>query len=143
MSLYRYKVILEGGKEKTGSITAKTEAEAQARIEASHPVVEWSQIKAEAEPASAAPPVPKPVVAAKLSRMLFLQHGLCFFCGQPLSEADASIEHLLPLSKGGARTEDNEVVCHTTLNETFGNMDLKRKFEFTLKAAGNFKCPER
>lgn len=80
-------------------------------------------------------------LSTKLSKMLYLQSGRCFFCGEPLRESDASIEHLNPTSRGGTRTEDNEVVCHASLNATFGSMDLKRKFEFALKAAGKFKCP--
>ena len=85
--------------------------------------------------------IQKPAGGSKLSKMLYLQHGRCFFCGEPLAERDASIEHLNPKSKGGTSTEDNEVVCHASLNDTFGNMDLKRKFEFTLRRGGAFKCP--
>jgi 5-methylcytosine-specific restriction endonuclease McrA len=77
----------------------------------------------------------------KLRKMLYLQRGSCFFCGMPLKDEDASIEHLNPKSRGGTSTEDNEVVCHKTLNHAFGNMDLKRKFEFMLKAKGAFHCP--
>ncbi|HLH51993.1 MAG TPA: HNH endonuclease [Verrucomicrobiae bacterium] len=77
----------------------------------------------------------------KLRKMLYLQGGNCFFCGMPLTEEQASIEHLNPKSLGGTRTEGNEVVCHKTLNHTFGNMDLKRKFEFVLKTKGAFRCP--
>ena len=77
----------------------------------------------------------------KLRKMLYLQAGNCFFCGRPLSEADASIEHLNPKSRGGTRTEDNEVVCHKTLNHAFGHLDLKHKFEFVLKTKGAFRCP--
>jgi hypothetical protein len=77
----------------------------------------------------------------KLARLLYLQSGRCFFCGEPLSEADASIEHLNPMSRGGTRTEDNEVVCHKSLNQVFGDMNLKSKFAFILKSAGSFKCP--
>jgi hypothetical protein len=77
----------------------------------------------------------------KLRKMLYLQGGNCFFCGMPLPEEHASIEHLHPKSRGGTSTEDNEVVCHKTLNHTFGNMDLKRKFEFVLKTKGGFRCP--
>lgn len=73
--------------------------------------------------------------------MLYLQHGRCFFCGEVLLENKASIEHLNPKAKGGTNTEDNEVVCHATLNQTFGSMDLKRKFEFILRQEGAFKCP--
>jgi 5-methylcytosine-specific restriction endonuclease McrA len=77
----------------------------------------------------------------KLRKMLYLQGGNCFFCGMPLTEEQASIEHLNPKSLGGTSTEGNEVVCHKTLNHTFGNMDLKRKFEFVLKTKGAFRCP--
>ena len=85
---------------------------------------------------------PKPSKAlTKLRKMLYLQGGSCFFCGKPLSEDDASVEHLHPKSRGGTSTEDNEVVCHKTLNHVFGNMELKRKFEFVLKTKGSFRCP--
>jgi hypothetical protein len=78
----------------------------------------------------------------KLRKMLYLQSGRCFFCGELLKEDDASIEHLNPKSRGGPSTEDNEVVCHKSLNQTLGDMDLKSKFSFVLKSAGNFKCPK-
>jgi 5-methylcytosine-specific restriction endonuclease McrA len=84
-----------------------------------------------------------PKASSKLRKMLYLQSGLCFFCGEPLKEEDASIEHLYPKSRGGKSAEDNEVVCHKSLNETFGALDLKRKFAFVLKSAGSFRCPEK
>lgn len=88
-------------------------------------------------------PAPKPQALKKLEKMLYLQGGKCFFCGETLLPGEATIEHLHPLSKGGTRTEDNEVVCHKTLNETFGNMPLKGKFEFVLKHSGSFRCPQK
>ena len=98
-----------------------------------------------ATPASktALPKPPATHTLSKLGRLLYLQSNRCFFCGEPLSEADASIEHLNPQSRGGTKTEDNEVVCHKTLNHVFGNMDLKHKFAFVLKSAGSFKCPKK
>lgn len=107
-------------------------------------------------PASTKPPVKKPVTSAalptkthpskslaKLGRLLYLQSSRCFFCGELLTEADASIEHLNPKSRGGTSTEDNEVVCHKSLNQVFGAMGLKDKFAFVLKSAGSFKCPKK
>jgi 5-methylcytosine-specific restriction endonuclease McrA len=82
-----------------------------------------------------------PKAQTKLRKMLYLQGGSCFFCGMALAEEDASVEHLNPKSRGGTCTEENEVVCHKTLNHAFGNMDLKRKFEFVLKTKGLFRCP--
>jgi hypothetical protein len=90
-------------------------------------------------PITSEPKTPKAL--AKLGTLLYLQGGNCFFCSRPLKEEDASIEHLNPKSRGGTSTDDNEVVCHKTLNHAFGNMDLKRKFEFVLKAKGAFRCP--
>lgn len=78
---------------------------------------------------------------SKLQRMLYLQSGRCFFCGELLSEQEASIEHLNPKSRGGTGSEDNEVVCHRSLNETFGSLGLKEKFAFVLRCGGFFKCP--
>ncbi len=42
----------------------------------------------------------KPKALSKLRKMLYLQSGRCFFCGEPLMEEDASIEHLNPKSRG-------------------------------------------
>jgi 5-methylcytosine-specific restriction endonuclease McrA len=72
-------------------------------------------------------------VLTKLRKILYLQGETCFFCGKPLREEDASIEHLNPKSRGGSSTEDNEVVCHKTLNQAFGDMDLKRKLDFVAR----------
>ena len=94
-------------------------------------------------PAKTAVPTVRPPSLTKLEKMFYLQQGKCFFCGEKLALAEANIEHLHPLSKGGKRTEDNEVVCHKSLNETFGNLPLKQKFEFVLKAAGSFRCPKK
>ena len=82
-----------------------------------------------------------PQALNKLRKILYLQNGNCFFCGMPLAEGQASVEHLNPKSRGGTSTEDNEVVCHKTLNEAFGNMDLRRKFEFVIRTKGALRCP--
>lgn len=96
------------------------------------------------QPAAAVPPRTQTYkTLSKLGKLLYLQSGLCFFCGEKLAETDASIEHLHPKSRGGTSDEDNVVVCHRSLNETFGDMDLKRKFAFVLKSAGSFKCPRK
>lgn len=147
MSLFRYSIKLEGGTTKEGSITAKTEDEARRKISSEHKVAAWVSIKA-ANPAApkpkpATPPASKPKAPAKLAKLLYLQAGKCFFCREPLALGDASIEHLHPRSKGGTSTEDNEVVCCTALNQTFGNMDLRAKFAFIIAAGGGIKCPRR
>jgi len=161
MSHYRYTLAGDDlKKKKARTITAKTEKAAWEQITSKHldlkvnsfeevpnlspkPKSSTTPLPGKTQPIKVATAkIPQAKVLSKLKNMLFLQHGKCFFCGEVLAEKEASIEHLNPLSKGGSKTEDNEVVCHKSLNGTFGNMDLKRKFEFTLKAAKAFKCPK-
>lgn len=91
-------------------------------------------------------PSKKPIATGrpltKLLKLLYLQSGRCFFCGEELSEDQANIEHLVAKKWGGKSEEWNEVVCHASLNETFGSMDLKSKFAFVIKSAGKFRCPK-
>ena len=150
MSLFRYNVKLEGGATKNGSITAKTEEEARKNISSKHRVLEWLSIKADKPPTPPAksvkpakPQTTKQKSITKLEKMLYLQAGKCFFCRHPLALSDASIEHLHPRSKGGNSTEDNEVVCCAALNQTFGNMDLRAKFDFVINAGGSITCPRK
>ncbi len=144
MGTYLYEVLLPEGIRKAGRRTARTEALLRRRLAKELPIVEWITLD-EVPPTEPAAPDKsgKPKSRSKLEKILYLQAGRCFFCGEPLEGADANIEHLNPRSKGGTNKEDNLVVCHKSLNTIFADMDLKRKFEFILKAAGSFKCPEK
>ena len=150
MSLFRYNIRLEDGTTKNGSLTAKTEEEARKNISSKHKVSEWVSINADKPSSpkpkseqSEKPQATKQKSISKLEKILYLQSGKCFFCRQQLALSEASIEHLHPRSKGGSSTEDNEVVCCTALNQTFGNMDLRTKFDFVISAAGSIKCPSK
>ena len=76
-----------------------------------------------------------------LERLLFAQGGLCFFCKAPLSNADASVEHLVASANGGANRDDNCVACCKALNALLGSMSLKEKVQVVLNQKGQFKCP--
>jgi hypothetical protein len=76
-----------------------------------------------------------------LTRLLFTQGGRCFFCEQPLSAADASIEHLVASSNGGSNCDENCVACCKPLNQLLGSMSLKEKIQIVLNQKGQFKCP--
>lgn len=168
MSLFRYKVMLADGKEKTSKITAKTVEEARARVAKLNSVKEWLSIKEEKVPTpkmpvpakavtqkpavpttdKAQPPVKpaatKPVSGkqTKLDKLLYQQSNKCFFCGRVLSKAEASIEHLQPKSGGGNNADGNVVACCVALNRTFGNISLKEKVRIILDKAGKFTCPK-
>ena len=47
----------------------------------------------------------------KQQRLLFLQGSRCFFCGETIPIGEASIEHLVATSNGGAKDDENCVVC--------------------------------
>jgi HNH endonuclease len=76
-----------------------------------------------------------------LERLMFAQGGLCFFCKKPLSNADASVEHLVASANGGSNRDDNCVACCKALNALLGSMSLKEKVQVVLNQKGQFKCP--
>lgn len=77
-----------------------------------------------------------------LERLLFQQGGLCFFCKDPLSKAEASIEQLLATAHGGTNRDTNRVACCATLGRVLGGLPLKDKFEVVLRQKGRFVCPK-
>ena len=148
--------MLADGKEKVSKITAKTEEAARTRVAKLNKVKEWIWIKEETAPVPSVaaakstptvklPPVAKPISAktsTRLDNLLYLQSSKCFFCGRVLTKAEASVEHLLPKSKGGTEADGNVVACCGTLNRVFGSMELKEKVRFVLEQGGKFTCPK-
>src|SRR5688500_13713976 len=76
-----------------------------------------------------------------LTKLLFAQGGLCFFCKKPLPAADASVEHLVASSNGGSNCDENCVACCKSLNALLGRMSLKEKIQVFLNQKGQFECP--
>ena len=76
-----------------------------------------------------------------LDRLIFAQGGLCFFCSSPLPKDEASVEHLIPLSRAGSNNDENCVACCKTLNGLLGSMSLKEKIRVVLNQDGKFTCP--
>lgn len=68
---------------------------------------------------------------AKLKRQLFERDGnLCFYSGVPMTEDIATIEHLIPVSKGGKDNIDNMVLCVHAENQKVGNKSLIEKIKY-------------
>lgn len=61
--------------------------------------------------------------------LLKLQEGRCFYCQQPISEADSSLDHLVPRSSRGPLSKDNLVVCCRPFNQFLGNVSPGVKFK--------------
>lgn len=76
-----------------------------------------------------------------LTRLLFSQGGLCFFCEKPLPVSDASVEHLVARSNGGTDKDENCVACCKSVNVLLGCRPLKEKLQLVLNQKGHFKCP--
>lgn len=77
----------------------------------------------------------------QLERLLFLQGNVCFFCHQPIPVGEASGEHLVASSNGGAKDDDNCVVCCKTVNAALGNLSFKAKIQATVNQSNGFECP--
>jgi hypothetical protein len=78
-----------------------------------------------------------------LDRLMFAQGGLCFFCGDPLPQNEASVEHLVASANGGGNGDENCVACCKTLNAMFASMALKEKIKLVLNQRGSFRCPNK
>ncbi|MDB5386756.1 MAG: endonuclease family protein [Planctomycetaceae bacterium] len=76
-----------------------------------------------------------------LERLMYIQGQKCFFCQKVIPENEASVEHLVASSKGGANSEDNCVACCKSLNTLLGSRPLKEKLRILLDQKGRFKCP--
>ena len=72
---------------------------------------------------------------------MFAQGGLCFFCNAQLPKDEASVEHLVPTTRGGSNSDDNCVACCKSMNALLGSMSLKEKIKVVLNQKGHFKCP--
>lgn len=57
----------------------------------------------------------------------------CFYSGRDMTIENASIEHLIPLSKGGKNNLDNLVLCLKEENEKMANLPLVEKIKHKIK----------
>ncbi len=63
----------------------------------------------------------------KLSSLLFNQGGKCFYCDAVLDIEEATIDHVIPKSKGGSDDLGNLVVCCKYANQAFRDYLPKHK----------------
>ncbi|TXK93372.1 hypothetical protein BMR07_17010 [Methylococcaceae bacterium CS1] len=63
----------------------------------------------------------------KLERLLFLQGGNCFYCGKPMTNKIASIEHIIPRSCDGSNELDTLAVFCQSINHMLLVCRLKRQ----------------
>lgn len=80
---------------------------------------------------------------ANISKLLMLQGGKCFYCGNKLALEDATIDHVLAKALGGDNSEANTVACCHSINHAFGNATPKEKLTAIINAGGRIDCPPR
>jgi hypothetical protein len=80
---------------------------------------------------------------ANIAKLLMLQGGKCFYCGNKLALEDATIDHVLAKALGGDNSEANTVACCHSINHAFGNATPKEKLTAIINAGGRIDCPPK
>ena len=70
----------------------------------------------------------------------------CFFSGETVNRQDASIDHVVPLSKGGKHEVDNLELVHAAVNRMKGTLTAEEFVAWCVKVAvhsGGCTLPQR
>lgn len=57
----------------------------------------------------------------------------CAYCGKCLTQETATIEHVLPLSRGGRDAIKNMVLACRSCNRAAGSLNIRKKIELAIK----------
>jgi len=69
----------------------------------------------------------------KFKQKLFERDGdKCFYSGKKMTQEEASIEHLIPLCKGGKNNIDNLVLCFEEENQKMADKPLIEKINYKI-----------
>lgn len=77
----------------------------------------------------AQPATARKSVAPKIKTIRERDGDLCFFCGITVSDADASADHLVPITHKGPNHIGNLVLMHTLCNQRAGAMSAPEKIK--------------
>jgi hypothetical protein len=66
--------------------------------------------------------VSRKIKPADIRRQLVRQNYKCALTGRDLTPANASIDHIVPLSRGGSHAPDNIQILHRDVNAAKGTM---------------------
>jgi CRISPR/Cas system Type II protein with McrA/HNH and RuvC-like nuclease domain len=71
----------------------------------------------------------KKITAQRLRQLLEKQQYRCFFTGRRLDPETASVDHMLPVSRGGCHTIDNVCIAHMDVNRAKGTLTVDEFIE--------------
>ncbi len=60
----------------------------------------------------------------------------CMYCGAVLDAETATLEHIVPITRGGFDAKSNLTLACERCNKTVGHMSARQKFEYALKHRG-------
>jgi len=72
------------------------------------------------------PPEATAITAALIREMITMQGYRCALSGELLTEENASLDHIVPISEGGQHTMENVHWVHEDVNSAKGVMSLER-----------------
>ncbi|MGH7666898.1 MAG: HNH endonuclease, partial [Candidatus Dormibacteria bacterium] len=70
--------------------------------------------------------------------------GTCGLCGERVADADLSLDHVIPISKGGLHQPDNVQLAHRSCNSRKYDRDLSRagRWPFGLTPPEHWRIPD-
>ena len=74
----------------------------------------------------------KPLKDKFYNELIKRDGNICFYTGKEMTREDASIEHLIPLSRGGKNNLDNIVLCLKSENDKMANLTLIEKIKYKI-----------
>ena len=77
---------------------------------------------------------------ANVAKLLTIQGGKCFYCGEKIPIDDATIDHVIPKALGGDNAEANTVACCHAINHAFGHATPKEKLTALINSGGRIDC---
>lgn len=68
--------------------------------------------------------------------------GVCYYCGKKFPPTDLTMDHLIPLARGGSSTKENLVPCCKDCNNKKKNMMPHEWTEYMDRLSGSVNEPE-
>lgn len=65
------------------------------------------------------------------------QRYICFYSGLCIARQERSIEHILPISRGGGNKPSNLIMVHKSLNRSFGDKQVDEKINHWCRITGS------